>query len=689
MATTRPFAYNTGSTIDGTTQVGNIAIGVSDQDYSLNPGVVKWWMGPDEELGYVVISEVEPGTQPTEVGLGAYLGFWRSTDLTDQSFLNLMNVIPPTVGSRPFTNVSDAQNWLSTNGHFTSYDTNLPTPTPTPTPTPAPTGTATSTPTPTPTPTVAGPTSTPTPTVGATATPTPTPTPQPTSTPTPAPTSTPTPSAGGDVPYNLSSVYRSPFTGDTVWLGSAPSSTNNLINTLGTTAAPIFFNQIDANGVDRTTYFGAATGKTFTLTFTQNGNSAIYSGTTSGMSYMGSGAGTFQIIPSSISLIQSSPVSAFTYNQLVYFTLNVAGSPTPTPTPQPTSTPTPEPTSTPTPTPTPLPATSTPTPTVGATSTPTPTPTTGAATSTPTPTPTPSGYTINIYESGSNVVWLGSGTLNINDLTYSGSQLVGPGFGVSNALFGIGPSNVTADLYSGTTLSKPSNLGPGGGGGPYIDAIGNYFGIFNIGQELCVVVPSGYTSGTYISQSTTYTGQTLSTLGLTVGTYTYTWGTGGNSQTVNVLVGTSPGPTPTPGGPTSTPTPTPTGGGGNSWYFYIPFGNTLNMPPLSNGQSVFYTNAGGPPVAVSSPNNNSGQISLMFYKNDSTGTSYETQFGNLVATGGTINVTQNGQTATYTSNTPGVFYLDNSGFLVFNASIQTATVANPFTYTDPISLSFS
>ena len=416
MATTRPFAYNTGSTISGTIQVGNIAIGVSDQDYSLNPGGVKWWMGPDEELGYVVISEVEPGTQPTEVGLGAYLGFWRSTDLTDQSFLNLMNVIPPTVGSRPFTNVSDAQNWLTNNNHFTSYDTNLPTPTPTPTPTPAPTDTPTptptstptpnptdtptptptSTPTPTPTPTVAGPTSTPTPTptyyyyyllncdlftnaygrstyqnlnlsgftfnvdvnacytingndpgpyydydldiatkvtdctdvscgIGTptptptpvpTSTPTPTPTatpqptstptpaptstPQPTSTPTPAPTSTPTPSAGGDVPYNLSSVYRSPFTGDTVWLGSAPSSTNNLINTLGTTAAPIFFNQIDANGVDRTTYFGAATGKTFTLTFTQNGNSAIYSGTTSGMTYMGSGAGTFQIIPSSI-----------------------------------------------------------------------------------------------------------------------------------------------------------------------------------------------------------------------------------------------------------------------------------------------------------------------------------------------------------------------------------------------------
>ena len=37
MATTRPFAYNTGSTIDGTIQLGNIAIGVSEQDYSQNP----------------------------------------------------------------------------------------------------------------------------------------------------------------------------------------------------------------------------------------------------------------------------------------------------------------------------------------------------------------------------------------------------------------------------------------------------------------------------------------------------------------------------------------------------------------------------------------------------------------------------------------------------------------------------
>lgn len=121
MATTRPFAYNTGSTIDGTTQIGNIAIGVSDQDYSQNPGGVKWWMGPDEDLGHVIAYEVPTGDQPTQVEVNAYLNFWRSTSLTDQSLVDLLNSIPPTNDLPLFTNKTDALDWLNTNGYFTSY----------------------------------------------------------------------------------------------------------------------------------------------------------------------------------------------------------------------------------------------------------------------------------------------------------------------------------------------------------------------------------------------------------------------------------------------------------------------------------------------------------------------------------------------------------------------------------------
>lgn len=65
--TTTPFAYNTGSSIAGTSQVGDIAIGITDQDYSLNPGGVSWWMGPDEDTGYVITVPVSGNTQPTPI----------------------------------------------------------------------------------------------------------------------------------------------------------------------------------------------------------------------------------------------------------------------------------------------------------------------------------------------------------------------------------------------------------------------------------------------------------------------------------------------------------------------------------------------------------------------------------------------------------------------------------------------
>ena len=67
MATTRAFAYNSGSTISGTSQVGNLAIGDSSRDYSGNYGGVTWWMGPDEELGYVIAFEVPAGNHPNPI----------------------------------------------------------------------------------------------------------------------------------------------------------------------------------------------------------------------------------------------------------------------------------------------------------------------------------------------------------------------------------------------------------------------------------------------------------------------------------------------------------------------------------------------------------------------------------------------------------------------------------------------
>lgn len=119
MPTTRPFAYNTGATIANTSQVGNIAVGVGAERYDLNYGGVKWWNGPDEDLGYVVTHVTSGGTQPNPDNVPAYIGFWRSKFKTDNSFLDLSNFVAR--GLTAFTNTSQATIWLSGNGYWTSY----------------------------------------------------------------------------------------------------------------------------------------------------------------------------------------------------------------------------------------------------------------------------------------------------------------------------------------------------------------------------------------------------------------------------------------------------------------------------------------------------------------------------------------------------------------------------------------
>jgi hypothetical protein len=121
MAEARPFAYNSGSTISGTIQVGNLAIGVDPMDYSQNPGGVQWWNGPDESLGYVIAHPVSTFTQPNPLGIPAGVGFWRSANFTDESFINLANNIPPTKDVIQFSSATQASIWLTNNGYWNSY----------------------------------------------------------------------------------------------------------------------------------------------------------------------------------------------------------------------------------------------------------------------------------------------------------------------------------------------------------------------------------------------------------------------------------------------------------------------------------------------------------------------------------------------------------------------------------------
>ena len=123
MSITRPFAYNTGSTINGTTQVGSLAIGVTSQDYSSNPGGVPWWMGGDEELGYIIAHPVSGNTQPTPIpGTFASFGLNRTTDFLDSTFIVLAEYVSKKYSTpQSFSSATQASIWLTSNGFWNSY----------------------------------------------------------------------------------------------------------------------------------------------------------------------------------------------------------------------------------------------------------------------------------------------------------------------------------------------------------------------------------------------------------------------------------------------------------------------------------------------------------------------------------------------------------------------------------------
>jgi hypothetical protein len=113
----RPFTYNPGSPIAGTSQYGSLAVGTGSQDYSSNPGGVRWWSGPDEELGYVIATSMPSEDVPTPIGDIGSVTFWRSDALTEESFRGLAE----TVTGQTFVDGDAAKLWLEANGYWSSF----------------------------------------------------------------------------------------------------------------------------------------------------------------------------------------------------------------------------------------------------------------------------------------------------------------------------------------------------------------------------------------------------------------------------------------------------------------------------------------------------------------------------------------------------------------------------------------
>lgn len=142
--------------------------------------------------------------------------------------------------------------------------------------------------------------------------------------------------------------------------------------------------------------------------------------------------------------------------------------------------------------------------------------------------------------------------------------------------------------------------------------------------------------------------------------------------------------------PVTPTTPSGPSTGAGEWFFYSTSGTLDVGPPTSAGNFIIteYGVAGGTLESYDPNFDGSSQKMIHLNVSDSTNDSFLTEFNNLAQNGGTITITQNGQSATYTSPQPGVFFINSNQFLSFPVNIQTASTDGPFTYSDPVSVSF-
>jgi VPDSG-CTERM motif len=142
-------------------------------------------------------------------------------------------------------------------------------------------------------------------------------------------------------------------------------------------------------------------------------------------------------------------------------------------------------------------------------------------------------YTVTLHQVGSNVVATGSGAINLTDLTFGSStgetSVIIPSLGVVFT----GPTNLSNTfLYIGE-FSGPTSFGAGGQSFANSGS-GDFVGF--IALEV-LLVPSEYVSGAALSDTSTYSGATFASLGVTPGTYVWTWGTGLPNQNFTLIIG--------------------------------------------------------------------------------------------------------------------------------------------------------
>ena len=122
MANSRAFAYNpTLVSVAGATNYGYLCVGYPSVTYA-STGLT-WWGGPSEGKGYVIAAALPGNTQPTPDTNRPFASvqFWGTEVLVGPTSTNAFLTLANSIGSTTFPTVTDATNWFTANGYWTSY----------------------------------------------------------------------------------------------------------------------------------------------------------------------------------------------------------------------------------------------------------------------------------------------------------------------------------------------------------------------------------------------------------------------------------------------------------------------------------------------------------------------------------------------------------------------------------------
>ena len=145
------------------------------------------------------------------------------------------------------------------------------------------------------------------------------------------------------------------------------------------------------------------------------------------------------------------------------------------------------------------------------------------------------GVIINMDQIGPNVVATGGGSIDTTDLTIAGI-LSNPVFVIARFPFGSyvsigGTTIVPQDAYR--SITAPASFGSGG---QHLATSGSG-DVFGVIADLQLNLPPGYISGSALSATSTWSGESFSSLGLTPGSYTWAWGTGAHADSFTLNIG--------------------------------------------------------------------------------------------------------------------------------------------------------